>query len=208
MRSIMRDFDIDDERLLDLALGLREDVELRQAAEHSPKLRRRLEELSVELEAIGQELPQLLAGNDAGHSLPRSRWRILLAVDGAPHDGRACSAAARLAASFAGRVIVFHVRETSLPDSASVAECETEAASQLTRYVDELEEEHIPAESALGRARRGHVAESILQAATELSVDLIVMGADRRSRRLAFLPWHRTARRVVSRARCPVLVVA
>jgi nucleotide-binding universal stress UspA family protein len=199
--------EIDDGRLLDLALGLHEDPALRQAAERSPQLRRRLDELTAELRAISGELPRLLRTGSAGDALPRDRWRILLALDDSPRSGRACAAAERLAASSAGTVIVFHVRGTAPLGSASISESQSEAAELLGSYLDELREEGIAVESALGQASYGHVAESILRAADELAADLIVLGADSRPRLLSSLSAHRIAKRVTAAARCPVLIV-
>ena len=133
--------EIDDGRLLDLALGLHEDPALRQAAEASPQLRRRLDELTAELHAISGELPRLLGAGSAGDVLSSDRWRILLALDDSPRSGRACAAAARLAACSAGTVIVFHVRETARLGSALISEPESEAAELVRSYLDELREE-------------------------------------------------------------------
>jgi nucleotide-binding universal stress UspA family protein len=208
MRPIMGEPEIDDDYLLDIALGLREDPGLLQRAERSAELSKRVSQMRAELQALDGQLSQLLSAGPPVDVLPLAHWRILLAVDDSASSGRACVVAARFAGRSEGSVIVFHAREMNPPRTAAVSEPEGDAEALLMSYADELRDGGIPVEPTLGQAIRGHEADSILEAAEELAADLIVIGAGNHSRLAALLLRHRTAGRVVANADRPVVVVS
>ena len=71
--------EIGDEKLLDLALGLRNDATLRRAVQHSAKLRERLGDITTDLSDLDRELSAVLADAAANQDELRNRpWRILL----------------------------------------------------------------------------------------------------------------------------------
>jgi len=70
--------DVDDERLLDLALGLEDDPEVRDAVSRSAELQQRLVELEADLRAIDRELHGVLPPVEEGWHDPASEsWRRL-----------------------------------------------------------------------------------------------------------------------------------
>ena len=70
--------DVDDDRLLDLALGLEDDPEVTEAVARSAELQQRLSELEADLRAIDRELHNMLPAPDEDWSDPTAnRWQRL-----------------------------------------------------------------------------------------------------------------------------------
>jgi nucleotide-binding universal stress UspA family protein len=196
---------IDEGTLLDLALGLNDDPELRRQVKASPDLSRRLKDIRQDVRRHERELHHVQHGHRAEtRRLPDHGWRILVAVDECERGMRAAATAAALARASDGEVIVLHVRQIDL---LGVPQLETaeEAERLVGEVVAELEFEGVRAHGVWCNRVRGHAASDIVDIARCGDVDLIVTT----SRGLGALGWLSggISRRICQRSDCPVLVV-
>jgi nucleotide-binding universal stress UspA family protein len=146
--------------------------------------------------------------------------RIVLAVDGSPPSERAVSVCADLAASLGAEVAVIHVNIDPVmimppvaPTEAMIAPPvltdqalrEADAAGQaiLARALDALRTRSV---KATARQARGPVGQRVVEAANELSADLIVLGSHGHGR-LEELLLGSVSDAVARHARCSVLIV-
>jgi len=134
--------------------------------------------------------------------------RILVGHDGSPDADEAFEAALDFAASFKSRLEVASVATPPEPPTRVETEAVIESATQ---HFEELFEGLRRRASARGldlqtRVLVGHGAEQILKLATDTDTDLIVVGHRGHSRIREWV-FGSTSRRVVTHARCSVLVV-
>jgi nucleotide-binding universal stress UspA family protein len=133
--------------------------------------------------------------------------RILLAVDGSEHSGKAVPVAADLAYRYGGEVLVFHAREHELAWGVDVdVETPGEAMDLVDGVVRQLKDAGVNVRGEIVRVPVGHTPRAILDASHDEGVDLIVMGTRGLSE------WNRillgsVAQKVVHLAEVPVLVV-
>jgi len=133
--------------------------------------------------------------------------RILLAVDGSHHSGKAVLVAADLAFRYGGEVLVFHAREHELAWGVDVdVESPGEAMDLVDGIVRQLKDAGVNVRGEIARVPFGHTPRAILDVARDADVGLIVMG----TRGLS--DWNRllmgsVAHKVVHLADVPVLVV-
>jgi nucleotide-binding universal stress UspA family protein len=199
--------DVEDTRLLDLALGLCDDPELVRAVRSSPELRRRLRSVEKNLRHLDGELRQIEPHDaDDRRHLQLVPWRILLAVDDTEPSQRAVEAAAVMAEASGGAILVFHVREADPASRNMGLETCEEAATLVATIVDRLRRDGVTAEGETHTARSGQAARDITRAARGLGADLIVMGS-RGCSDLAAVLIGSVAHQTIRRAVCPVLVV-
>lgn len=128
--------------------------------------------------------------------------RIVLAVDGSEHAGRAVGVAADLARGD-GEVHVIHVHEVGIVASI---ETSSEAKELVDGVIGELQDAGVKAGGSAIPARAGSVAPAILDAAKTFDADLIVLGT-RGLSDFAGLLLGSVAHKVIHHAECPVLVV-
>jgi len=141
--------------------------------------------------------------------LPR---RILVPTDFSPTADAALALASRLAARFSAELLLLHVQvlldDPHLPegDQEQLERLMERAEEQIRRIMDE--QVHSGREVAVGQylVRGFSPAETIVQAASNLSCDLVVMGTHGR-RGLRRLILGSVAERVVSDSPVPVLTV-
>jgi len=199
--------EIEDTSLIDLALGLRDDPELREAVHSSHELRSRFKRVEKELRRLDGELRHLEPQATGGpRRLRQGPWRILLAVDGLEPSERAVETAAVMAEMSAGEILVFHVREVSAPAGCQSLETRKEAEVLVAGIVDSLRLEGVCAVGETHSVRSGRAARDITEAAQSVGADLIIMGSRGRSD-LAALFIGSVAHQAIRRATCPVLVV-
>jgi nucleotide-binding universal stress UspA family protein len=199
--------EIEDTSLIDLALGLRDDPELREAVHSSHELRRRFRKVEKDLRRLDGELRHLEPqATDGPRRLCQGPWRILLAVDGSEPSERAVETAAVMAEMSGGEILVFHVREVAAPAGCPSLETRMEAEELVAGIVDRLRLEGVCAEGETHTARCGRAARDITEAANSIGADLIIMGS-RGFSDLAALLIGSVAYQAIRRATCPVLVV-
>ncbi|HEX6580905.1 MAG TPA: universal stress protein [Actinomycetota bacterium] len=128
--------------------------------------------------------------------------RIVLAVDGSEHAGRAVGVAADLAKG-GGEVHAIHVHEVGIVASI---ETSSEAKKLVDGVVGELQNAGVRASGSAIAARAGSVAPAILDAAKTFDANLIVLGT-RGLSDFAGLLLGSVAHKVIHHAECPVLVV-
>jgi len=128
---------------------------------------------------------------------------LLFATDFQPASETAARVAAYLAGAFGARVSVIHVVELSLPAAASIYR-----QQQGALMLEELRKRLSQQEVALGEAAvlAAPVADSIVRNATEVDVDLIVLGAGELSADQAFIVGP-IAQSIMEQAPQPVLTV-
>jgi nucleotide-binding universal stress UspA family protein len=193
--------EIEDSTLLDIALGLRSDPELRATVDASPQLRQRLRQLENELRGLDGELCRLKPQVDPAHrTLPVGPWRILLAIDDSQPSGRAVAAAGQLAQLASGEVVVLHVREAGPTRGCALLETRTEAERLVEKVITWLSGKGIEAEGELCSTRFGAAARAIADVACRIE-------ADGPSDLAALLGSGSVSHEVIRRASCPVLVV-
>jgi nucleotide-binding universal stress UspA family protein len=131
---------------------------------------------------------------------------ILLAVDGSDHAERATKLAAAAAAKGGDEVVVVHIVEIlASMAGAAPAEPPDEATMLVDRYVKQLEATGVTARGDVPRARSGHVAQQLVQAADACQAGIIVMGS-RGMTDLSSLLLGSVTHKVLHLASCPVLV--
>lgn len=197
--------EIDDNRLVNLALGLSDDPELAVALRSSPELRERLQQVTAELRGLDREL-QKLQPQASRRPLGEGRWRILVPYDDTARAQQAVATAAALAATSDGEVVVFHVQVLEPPGQGWPIETRTDAAQLVDCVIAHLLDEGVKAAGALGSASRRAIASEIVSAAASRGADLIVMGSRRRSL-LARLFFGSLTHEVMRHAPCPVVIV-
>jgi nucleotide-binding universal stress UspA family protein len=197
--------EIDDNRLLNLALGLTDDPELRDALRASRELRARFERVAAELSSLNRELQGTRPAADR-RQLDQSRWRIMLAFDGSQCDQRAAATSASLAAACDGEIVVLHVRVLERPGQGPSVETSTEATQLVSGVVERLLGEGIKAWGEVHAALRNEIANEICRAAGDCGADLIVMCSRGRSD-LTGLVAGSITHATLRRAPCPVVVV-
>ena len=198
--------ELSDDILVELALGLRDDRETRDAVARSPDLLARLRGLESELRSLDDSLNGILA-EAACRSLPSSGWRILLAVDDSPEARRAAATAAALARVAGEEVEVFHVRVfTPGKTGPLAASTRAEAVALVNAVVADLREGGVSARGEVQEAPSEHVATRILAEAEARRASLIVMSS-RRLSGIGALLGRSVSRGVLRRATCPVLIV-
>jgi hypothetical protein len=122
-----------DDMLVEFALGLRGDREIKEAVEGSPELRTRLRTLESELRCLEDGLDGILAEAALGSALPCGGWRILLAIDDSQGAKRAAATADVLVRMAGGEVEVLHVRETAQGKAGPLSpETRAEAVALVT----------------------------------------------------------------------------
>jgi nucleotide-binding universal stress UspA family protein len=137
---------------------------------------------------------------------------ILCAVDLSDCSRNALRYATALAHWYGARITVLHVFELFVPPQVLPADpgpmvvpypSRDDLIADVTRFVEPLKNPAVPLEIAV---EEGHVARTILDVATELAADAIVVGTHGR-RGVEHLMLGSVAERVLRRALCPVLVV-
>jgi phosphoglycerate kinase len=176
----------------------------------------------------GASALQLLAGNplpavaaldnevDLIAPIEKRSRKILLAVDGSPASLEAAKQLGGLVDTEGADISLFYVRKPAEPLAGSeLMDAETKRRREIERR---LEAERILAAANAPLARQGLVsrhqmvvegddpADEILKRADEIGAELIAMGSHGRSGFLEFFLGS-VSRKVLDRARCPVLVV-
>ena len=132
--------------------------------------------------------------------------KLLLAVDGSAHSGRAIAQAAALAKLSGGAVTVLHSYEHVVtPAAAHDLESEESARALVDDAVAKLGNDGVKAHGRAVRTMQGHVAGTIVDIADEEQADLIVMGSRGRTDFRALLLGS-VAHRVLHLAKQPVLI--
>ena len=196
-----------DDVLVEFALGLRDDRDIQDAVKASPELRARLRDLERELRGLDDGLEELLAGAVSPSGLPSSGWHILLPIDDSQGARRAAATAAALAGLVDAEVEVLHVREVAQGKvGPAVLESRDEALTLVGDVVRGLLDAGVTALGEVQAAPVEHVAARILAEAETRQADLIVMSSRPLSAVMAFLCGS-VSRRVLRKAKCPVLIV-
>jgi nucleotide-binding universal stress UspA family protein len=178
--------EIDEGRLADLALGLSDDPELREALDRSAELRARFGDITSAVGRLDKEFGQMLAQRQRStRKLSPEPWSILLAIDDSEPAQRAASSAVTLAQASDGEVVVLHLREIAPVKMGQSLETSAEAARMVENVAAALRD---------------------LGAAELLHPDLIVMGS-RGFFGLAGVFFGSVSQKTLQRAPCPVLVV-
>jgi nucleotide-binding universal stress UspA family protein len=197
--------EIDDNRLLNLALGLTDDPELREALRTSRELRARFEQVTADLYSLNRELQGSRPAADR-RQLDASRWRIMLAFGGSECDQRAAATSASLAAASDGEIVVLHVRVLERPGQGPSIETPTEATQLVSGVVGRLLGEGVKAWGEVYAALRIEIANEIVRAAGDSGADLIVMCSRGRSD-VGGLVFGSIVHATLRHAPCPVVVV-
>jgi len=196
-----------DDMLVEFALGMRDDRDIRDAVRTSSELRARLRELEGELRGLDDGLEELLAGAASQGALPGSEWQLLLAIDDSPGARRAAATARTLAALANAEVEVLHVREVAQGRTGpTVPESRTEALALVGGVVQDLLDAGVTALGEVQAAPVEQVAARILAEAEYRQASLIVMSSRPLSTLMAFLCGS-VSQRVLRKATCPVLIV-
>jgi Universal stress protein UspA and related nucleotide-binding proteins len=204
-RGAMPEFS--DDMLVEFALGLRDDREIKEAVEGSPELRTRLRALESELRCLEGGLDGILAEAALGSALPCGGWRILLAIDDSQGAKRAAATADVLVRMAGGEVEVLHVRETAQGKAGLLSpETRAEAVALVTDVVSRLREGGVIALGEIQPAPLGQIAARILAEAEAQQASLIVMSSRPMSGISAALCGS-VSRGVLKHATCPVLIV-
>ena len=198
--------DVEDTSLIDLALGLLDDPELREAVHSSHELRKRFKKVEKDLRHLDGELHHLESQASAGpRGLRPGPWRILLAVDDSQPSQRAVEVAAVLAEMCDSEILVFHAREAA-PNAYQSFETLEAARELVAGVVARLRLDGLRADGETHTTRSGHTARDIALVADSAGADLIVLGS-RGASDLAALLVGSVAHQTIRRANCPVLVV-
>ena len=179
------------------------------------------------LSSGGASALQLLAGNplpavaaldnevDLIAPIEKRLRKILLAVDGSPASLEAANQLGGLVDAEGADISIIHARKPEPLAESELMDAETKRRREIERR---LEAERILAAANAPLARQGLVsrhqmvvegddpADEILKRADEIGAELIAMGSHGRSGFLEFFLGS-VSRKVLDRARCPVLVV-
>ena len=132
--------------------------------------------------------------------------KVLLAVDGSEHSGKAVPVAADIARKSEGEVLVFHVREYTIArGGAFPLEDGLEAQELVDGVTASLKAEGVKARSVVEPHVVGSAAKAILAEAEAEDADAIVMGCRGRSE-LAGLLLGSVAHKVIQLSHCPVVI--
>lgn len=132
--------------------------------------------------------------------------KLLLAVDGSEHAGKAVPVAVDLARKSDGEVLVFHVREFQLArGGAYPLEDDSQAQELVDGVTASLASEGVRARGVVEPHVIGQAARAILAEAEAEGADAIVMGCRGRSD-LAGLLLGSVAHKVIQLSHCPVVV--
>ena len=196
-----------DDMLVEFALGLRDDREIKEAVSGSPELRTRLRALESELRCLERGLDGILAEAALGSAPPCGGWRILLAIDDSQGAKRAAATADVLVRMAGGEVEVLHVRETAQGKAGLLSpETRAEAVALVTDVVSRLREGGVIALGEIQPAPLGQIAARILAEAEAQQASLIVMSSRPMSGISAALCGS-VSRGGLKHATCPVLIV-
>ena len=104
--------------------------------------------------------------------------KVLLAVDGSEHSRKAVPVAIDIARKSNGEVLIYHVRQHERVRGTFWEDEEKEEADEVVERVrSEVASAGVKARTLVERVLIGHVAQAIVDAATDNSTDLIVMGS-------------------------------
>lgn len=132
--------------------------------------------------------------------------KVLLAVDGSEHSGKAVPVAADIARKSEGEVLVFHVREYTIArGGAFPLEDGLEAQELVDGVTASLKAEGVKARAVVEPHVVGSAAKAILAEAEAEDADAIVMGCRGRSE-LAGLLLGSVAHKVIQLSHCPVVI--
>jgi nucleotide-binding universal stress UspA family protein len=132
--------------------------------------------------------------------------KVLLAVDGSEHSGKAVSVAADIAKKSHGEVLAFHVREYQVArGGAYPLEEEPHAQELVDGITASLQAEGVKARGVVEPHVVDSVAGAILAEAEAEGADAIVMGCRGRSE-LAGLLLGSVAHKVIQLSHCPVVI--
>jgi nucleotide-binding universal stress UspA family protein len=133
--------------------------------------------------------------------------RIVVAVDGSPQGGKTVPVAVDLATKYGSSVTVVHVREHGRYEGADVDLGPSTPPEELVAgVVATFERAGVVAAPEVRRVSPGDTPEQIVAVAEEVGADLIVMGT-RGMTEWRSLLLGGVANKVVTHARCPVLLV-
>ena len=132
--------------------------------------------------------------------------KILLPVDGSPQSEKAVRLAAELAAPAGDQVTVMHVIEL-VPAKMGPVQLESreDAETLVERYAKELADAGVHATTKVARAFQWRIGWVVVEAASDLDADVIVMGCRGRSD-LSSLLLGSVAHEVLQHSHCPVLI--
>jgi nucleotide-binding universal stress UspA family protein len=132
---------------------------------------------------------------------------ILVATDASAPSRRALMLAGEIARDHASEVVVLHAVPRVVSASGTLDLEEPGSARDLVETsVRELKDGGVSARGEIVRVREGHLARGIVEAATSMHVDVIVMGARGRSN-FGGLFLGGVTQRVLHLAEHPVIVV-
>lgn len=132
--------------------------------------------------------------------------KILLAVDGSPQSEKAVRLAAELAAPTGHQVTVLHVIELAPAKMGPMQlESREDAETLVERDAKQLADAGVQATTRLARALQGRIGSVLVEAASDLDADVIVMGCRGRSD-LSSLLLGSVAHQVLQHSHCPVLI--
>ncbi|MDA8266204.1 MAG: universal stress protein [Actinomycetota bacterium] len=137
--------------------------------------------------------------------------KLIVAVDSSPASDRAVARASDLARISGGTVQLLHVVEhVSAPAGRFAGGFDLEDTGEgeqlLAREIAVLRSSGVPVSAKVVRARVGHVAQAIAEAARSEEADLIVMGSRGRSE-IAALMLGSSAFKLLHISNRPVLIV-
>ena len=133
--------------------------------------------------------------------------KVLLAVDGSEHSGKAVPVAADIAKKSDGEVLVFHVREYQVARGGGAYPLEEEPHAQelVDGVTASLRAEGVRARGVVEPHVVGSAARAILAEAEAEDADAIIMGCRGRSE-LAGLLLGSVAHKVIQLSHCPVVI--
>jgi nucleotide-binding universal stress UspA family protein len=136
------------------------------------------------------------------------RKTILLGVDARHYTPEATELARELSHDTGDKIIIVHVHEFAVGRFGRLqVDCpEDEAELLLPEIVSSLRDAGLTADAEIRETNVGHVARSILEAADEHDVRVIVLGSGGRTD-LPHIPFGSVAHRLLHLARRPVLIV-
>jgi len=133
---------------------------------------------------------------------------ILLAVDTTSHTTAAADMARDLAAGTSDRVFVMHVHEFAVGRFGKIqVDCgDGDGERVVTELVDRLTAAGVAAEGDIRKTPVGRIARTILDAANELDVRMIILGSSS-THDVPWLPFGSVSLRLLHTSSKPVLIV-